>query len=69
MFTAKDAQLPFCQNRLQRYNIFLICANISTGICEKNDYLPCGLQQVSMDAQWMLKGCSMVACPNLSTLS
>ena len=28
MFTAQDAQLPFCQNRLQRYNIFVTYASI-----------------------------------------
>ena len=27
-----------------------------------------GLQHIPMDAQWMLKGCSMVASANLSTL-
>ena len=32
-------------------------------------FSPRGLQQVPMDAQWMLKGCSMVAYPNLNTLS
>ena len=32
-------------------------------------FSPRSLQQVPMDAQWMLKGCSMVAYANLSTLS
>ena len=31
--------------------------------------LPPGLHLLPMDAQWMQKGCSMVALPNLSTLS
>ena len=30
---------------------------------------PPGFRLLPMDAQWMLKGCSMVASPNLSTLS
>jgi hypothetical protein len=32
-------------------------------------YSPPAFHLVPMDAQWMLKGCSMVACTNLSTLS
>ena len=51
-------------------SVFCVLCSVLCILCSlKMHFSPTGFQLVSMDAQWMLKGCSMVAETILSTLS